>query len=69
MKIYKVIIDTDGETTKRDGEVSTEIVQTKMYFAAQSIGVVFDAAMRRAGDGDGDVVAVIEVIPSVTILD
>jgi hypothetical protein len=67
MKIYKVIIDTDGETTKRPGEVSTEIMRTEMYFAAQSIGVVFDAALRRAIDGE--VIAVIEVIPNVTVLE
>jgi hypothetical protein len=68
MKIYKVIIDTDGETTKQPGKVSTEIVRTEMYFAAQSIGVVFDAALRRIFLGC-EVIAVIEVIPSVTVLD
>jgi hypothetical protein len=68
MKVYKVIIDTDGETTKRPGEVSTEIVQTEMYFAAQSIKSVFDIALARTSI-KGEVVAVIEVIPSVTVLE
>jgi hypothetical protein len=67
MKIYKVVIDSDGETTRKPGEVSTEIIRTEMYFAAKSISLVFDAALKRAMDGE--VVAVIEVIPSVTILD
>lgn len=67
MKIYKVVIDSDGQTTKKPGEVSTEIIRTEMYFASNSIGMVFDVALRRAGDGE--VVAVIEVIPSVTVLE
>ena len=68
MKVYRVTIQTDGEISKRPGEVSTEIVHTEMYCVAKSIKSVFDIALARTSI-KGEVIAVVEVIPNVIILD
>ena len=68
MKVYRVVIDVDGETTKESGTTSTEINRKEMYFAANSAGDVFNVAIKRAAEEDGEIVAVIEVCPAVTIL-
>jgi hypothetical protein len=65
MKIYRVTINTDGETTKKPGEVSTEIIRTEIYFVAKSIGDVFNAAMKH----DGEITDIMEVIPGVIVLE
>lgn len=70
MKLFKVLDETDGATTREPGtgKVSTEIIRAETFYAAESIEAVWDhiAWMRR--DPERTVVLVAEVAPMVEVI-
>ena len=67
MKVFVVITERDGDTTKAPGRTETEIIRTERRFAAGAIDDVWDAAPRFV-TSDEDIVAIYEEHPQITIL-
>ena len=42
MKVFVVITERDGKTNKKPGETTTEIIKTRVRFAAQNIEQVWE---------------------------
>ena len=68
MKIFVVIVDSDGPTLKAPGVSETEVKRMSYYYAAESIQRVWDAVEEMRNDPERTVIAVYEERPSVTIL-
>ena len=68
MKIYQVVSDRDGETTREPGKHNTEIVREVLRYAADSIEDVWDAIEWIRTDQERTLIGVFEEHPSVTVL-
>lgn len=68
MKVWRVVMDSDGETEREPGTVETKIERGERFFAADSVGEVFNAAISWAAAVNGEIIAVVEHCPSITIL-
>ena len=66
LKVFRVVTERDGETTKESGERSTEIIRSEYRYAADAIGQVWEAAMTLPDDEQ--VVAIYEEHPAITLL-
>ena len=69
MKVYRVVIERDGETTKKPGETSTEIIRTEIRFAADEMEQVWVAMEKRLELGVETIIAIIEEHPAIIILE
>ena len=69
MKIYRVVTERDGETTKKPGESTTEIVRSDYRYAANSMQQVWDAIDWMKNDTETTLVAILEEHPAITILE
>lgn len=68
MKIFRVVTERDGITTKQPGKVNTEILQSDYRYAAETIQQVWIAINRLLISEEETVVAVVEEHPSIIIL-
>ena len=68
MKVYRVILEHDGKTTRNPGEISTEILRTEIYYAAEEIDQVWDAVNKRLLNTQ-TIFAIIEEHPTIIILE
>ena len=68
MKVFKVVYEEDGETTKGDGVRSTEIRQCQLLYAAETIQQVWVAIKYLLDDEERQVTSVAEAAPAITIL-
>lgn len=68
MKVFKIRMEVDGETTKLPGKVITEIENHEVYVLAETIEEVFSWASNHAISSDGTVQEVKEVISAVVQL-
>jgi hypothetical protein len=67
MKVFRVVTQKDGETTRKPGEVSTKVFEVNRHYVAMTIGEVWNKLPDDI-PAEEEVMAVIEVISSVTIL-
>lgn len=68
MKVFRVTTERDGPTTRVEGRTSIELMQEHYHFVADSLANVWTAIRWLRDDAERDVVAIIEVLPAVTIL-
>ena len=68
MKVYRVVTERDGATTKEPGKTSTEIMREEFRYAASTIDEVWEAIARLRNDPERAVIALIEEAPAITIL-
>lgn len=70
MKLFQVIVERDGETTRRYGEgvSQTEIKRLEYWYVAEKITDIWDAIRPILDDQEQEVIAVIEHRPSVIVL-
>jgi len=68
MKVYVVVTQYEGETTKEPGRVSTKIEHNQYLFAAESIDQVWDEANRLVRASGDEIVTIHEEHPSIVIL-
>ncbi len=68
MKIFRVVVERDGVTTKIPGNVTTEIVRSEYRYGAESIAQVWDAIEWIRDDVESTVIALHEEHPAITIL-
>ena len=66
MKVFRVVTERDGETTKEPGKTSTEVIRSEYRYAADVIGQAWDAAMSLPYDEQ--VIAIHEEHPAITVL-
>lgn len=67
MKVFRLVTEQDGETTRESGGVSTKISRITRYFAANQMDTVYQAIPTHIAI-DETVVSIEEVIPALTIL-
>jgi hypothetical protein len=68
MKVYRVVTERDGETTKEPGRTSTELLREEHRFAAETMQEVWDAIDWLRNDPERVLLAVIEEAPAITVL-
>ena len=68
MKLFRVVTERDGATTKEPGRSSTEIVREEFMFAAASIEVVWQAIDWIRDDPERSLMAIVEDVSMVTVL-
>jgi len=68
MKVYRVVTERDGDTTKEPGRTSTDIVREEFRFAAETMQEVWDAIEWIRNDQERDLIAVIEEATAITVL-
>ncbi len=69
MKIFRVVTERDGETTKTPGEISSNIVQSDYMYAAETINQVWDEINRKDfAFNDETIIAIIEEHQMIKIL-
>ncbi len=66
MKVFAVVTERDGETTKSPGHVETEIGRTTRRFAAETIESVWESRFWR--DPEETIVAIYEEHPAIVVL-
>ena len=68
MKVFLVVVENDGETTREPGMVSTEIKRMDIRYSAESIEQVWNAIEWLRNDPERTIMAIVEESPSITVL-
>ena len=70
MKVFRVVTERDGETTKQTGRTDTEIVQSDYRYAAETMGQVWAEINRKDfAFNDEIIMAIVEEHPMIKILE
>lgn len=67
MKVFLVVTERDGKTSKEPGKTSTDIIKTHRRYAAETLDQVWRAA-KFLNTEDETVTAILEEHPAITIL-
>lgn len=68
MKVFRVVVEREGNTIKEPGVVSTEVIQDNYRYAAETIEEVWAATKRLRDNPERTVIAVVEEFPAITVL-
>lgn len=68
MKVFRVVVERDGETTREPRKVSTEVIRDSYMYAANDINDVWDSIEWLRNDPERLVVAIIEESPAITVI-
>ena len=68
MKLYVVQWDEDGPTTRKPGEVSTEIKRMTIYYAASSLEQVWNAIEYIRADPEKTLFSIAQGTEALTVL-
>jgi hypothetical protein len=68
MKVYRVITERDGETTKEPGKRETELLREEWRYAADTMQQVWDAIDWLRNDPERTLLAIVEEAPAITVL-
>ena len=68
MKVFRVVTERDGETTREPGKTSTELVRETLLYAADTMQEVWDAIEWLRSDPERTLVELVEVAPAITVL-
>ena len=68
MKVFRVVTERDGATTKELGKTSTELLREEHRFAAETMQEVWDAIDWLRNDPERTLLAMIEEAPAITVL-
>ena len=69
MKVYRVVTERDGRTTKEPGTTSTEIIREDWRYAADTIDQVWEAIAFWRNEPTFTVIAIIEEHPAITVIE
>lgn len=67
MKVFRVITEHDGATTREPGKISTELVREEFRYAAQTINQVWQH-YHSLNFADRTLIAIHEEHPSIEVL-
>lgn len=68
MKVFRVVVERDGETTREPGKTSTEVIRDSYMYAANNINDVWDSIEWLRNDPERLVVAIVEEFPAITVI-
>jgi hypothetical protein len=68
MKLFRVVTQEDGLTTKESGKSTTNIIQLDHRYAAENIEEVWLAIEWLRDDPERTVLAIIEEAPAITVI-
>lgn len=68
MKVFRVVTEHDGATTKEPGKISTEIVRSEFRYAANTMQEVWDEIAWLRNDPERTLIALIEEAPAITVV-
>jgi len=68
MKVFRVVTERDGETTKQPGGSKTAILREEFRYAAEDIEQVWEALDYIRKDQDRTIIGIIEEAPAIQIL-
>jgi hypothetical protein len=68
MKVFRVVTEHDGETTKVPGRTTTDINRMEYRYGAATIQQVWDAILFLREDPECTVIALIEECSGLTVL-
>ena len=68
MKVYRVVTERDGETTKKPGGTVTDIERMEYRYAAEDIDIVWEYCRAMVAEIDETIIAIIEEAPAITVL-
>ena len=69
MKVFRVVSERDGRTTKEPGKTSVEIVREEYRYAAETMEQVWDRIEFMRLDPEQALIAIIEEAPAITVID
>ena len=67
MKVFSLITERDGDTTKAPGLVTTEIKRIERLYAAREFRDVWEFAQPFENDGE-TIISIAEVAPAIQVL-
>lgn len=68
MKVYRVVTDRDGDTTKTNGKTATEIVREEFRYAAEDMSLVWQEISWLRNDPERTLIAIVEEAPQIKVL-
>lgn len=68
MKLFQVVYEEDGATTREPGRVATEIRRCEMYYVADTLEQVWEEIEWLRRDHEREVVTVTQVLSAVSVL-
>ena len=68
MKVFNVVTERDGDTTKAPGKTTTEIVREEFLYAAETIDRVWAEAQFMRDNLGHEIVSIAEVAPAIVVL-
>lgn len=68
MKVFRVVVERDGETTREPGKVSTEVIRDSYIYAANDINDVWGSIEWLRNDPEKIVVAIVEEFSAITVI-
>jgi len=67
MKVFRVVIERNGATTKEPGKVSTELMREEFRYAAETMQEVWDKIAWLRNDPERTLLVVHEEAPAITV--
>ena len=68
MKVFRVVVERDGQKTSEPGKQVTEIVREEFRFAAETMQQVWNAIAWLRDDTERTLIAIVEDAPAITVL-
>ena len=68
MRVFNVVTERDGDTTKAPGKTTTEIVREEFLYAAETIDRVWAEAQSMRDSLGHEIVSVAEIAPAIVVL-
>lgn len=68
LKVFRVVTERDGETTKEPGRTSTAIDRREFRYAAETMQDVWDEIAWMRNDPEETLIASIEEAPAITVV-
>ena len=68
MKIFRVVTQRDGSSTKENGKNTTEIIEESLLYAASTIEDVWKEILWLRRDEEITVISIAEVAPAISII-
>ena len=68
MKVFRVVTQRDGISTKEEGKSTTEIIEESFMYAASTIEDVWKEILWLRLDEEVTVVSIAEVAPAISII-
>ena len=69
MKVFRVVTERDGLTTKEPGKTATELIREEFRYAAETMQQVWEAIDWLRNDPNRTLLAIVEDAPAITVIE